>query len=147
MIKLAKYIIVLSCVISFIRCGSYEKSLLSFAEEKIVISYGTNSNKKFRFSSSDNKVICIGFLDRFNDTIVTLLNKKEKIIFNRKDSISYKKLKDEDVFKFILIKKNHNRITVLLKNSKKKTSFDIVKNKKMYLLSHFDDVWFLTIWD
>lgn len=147
MINCKKYIISLIGILLFSECGSYDKKVSDFTNEKIVISYGYGPNKKFAFNSSSDKVVCIGFLDSFNDTIVTIVNNKEEIVLNRKDSISYKKLKNEDIFKFILVKNKRSKITVLLKTSKKKTSFDLVENKKMYLLNHFNDVWFLTIWD
>ena len=76
-----------------IKCGSSNKLLNAFEEEKIIISYGkddSTKNPSFTFKSNDKKIICIGFLDKFNDTIIIYLNKKKKITFCRKDSISYK---------------------------------------------------------
>ncbi|PJJ11146.1 hypothetical protein CLU83_4642 [Flavobacterium sp. 1] len=134
-----------------IKCGSSNKLLNTFREEKVIISYGKDSSTKnpsFTFNSNDKKLICIGFLDKFNDTIITYLNEKKKITFYRKDSLSYKNLKHEEIFKFVKTnKKKNNRVTIFLKRNKKKISFNLINNKKLYLVSHYGDTWYLTIWD
>ena len=151
MIKFSKILVWLILLCFLIKCGSGNKLLNAFEEEKIIISFGNDTSTKnpsFAFKSNDKKIICIGFLDKFNDTIITYLNKKKKIKFYRKDSLSFKNLKHEEVFKFVKTdKKENNRITILLKKSQKKISFNLVNNKKLYLVSHYGDTWFLTVCD
>lgn len=141
---------VVTCTVCFIGCKSADLSIKDFKEEKIIITQGHNMNERngvITFDSNNERLVCLGFLDKFNDTIIGYLNNKQFTKFYRSDSLTYKKLSHAEVFKFIEQKNTKNKVTILLKNEKKKICFNLVNQKKLYLISHYENSWYLTIWD
>lgn len=134
------------------------KSKVAFAEEykseNVVISYGAatqnsqNSTPSFSFNSENKNLVCLGFLDEFNDSLKVFFNQKEKATFLRSDSISYKSLTHQEVYKVMERSKSDvDEITILMKKNRSKVSFQLVKDKRLYLISHFGNTWFVSIWD
>ncbi|HLA54505.1 MAG TPA: hypothetical protein VK623_00255 [Flavobacterium sp.] len=142
-------VIFITIALLLVNC-TVRKSLQNYDEEKIIISFGQNTDKRpdFNFNSNDDKLICIGFLDKFNDTIITYLNNKPTNRFYRTGNLTYKDLKNDEIFKIIPTEiKENNKISIFLKNEEKRISFDLVKGKKLYLISHYGTTWYLSIWD
>jgi len=102
--KVTSLILFIIISISFVKCKGVSTPLTNYETEKIIISNGnlkTEQQPLLAFESSDKNVVSLCFLDKFNDTILLYLNQKKITSFERNDSISYKKLSHNEIFKFI----------------------------------------------
>jgi hypothetical protein len=119
-------------------------------QENIIISSNQAKDENLQdlaFHTNNDQLICLAFLDKFNDSIIIYLNKKKMLTFIRKDTLSYKNLEHSEIFKIIKKNKKKNAITVFLENQKKSISFNLLNDKKLYLISHYGNTWFLNIRD
>jgi hypothetical protein len=145
MINSYKWIILLFFI--FISCKSTDKRIADYEEENKTISF--SSGDSFTFETNNSNIICLAFLNNFQDSIVVLKNNKIVLGFNRNDSLSYKDMEHEKIFKSIELKDKNkkNKIDILLINERKKISFDLINNKNLYLISRYNKSWYITVWD
>ncbi|UUC46757.1 hypothetical protein [Flavobacterium cerinum] len=130
----------------FTRCKPFENSRFGYQKDKLTIS--TAEGESFSFHSEDPNFICLGFLNNFQDSIVVLCDNKRILNFKRHDTISYKEMSHDELFKIIRInrKRSENKIKIFLLSEKSEISFDLVEGKSLYLISRYNKQWYLTLW-
>jgi hypothetical protein len=138
-------IIILSC--------STSKKITNYLEEEKTISYVDSvagfSFKRIKKSQSINLL----FLKKFNDSLDIYLNNDKVENFYKNDS-HFDSEGNEYVIhdeapkietKVVSLKiKSKNYITIALRNSKKKASFEIKENYDNYFISHYNNHWYFT---
>lgn len=146
-----RYIILSIFFIVLTGCTTAKSVLESYEDQTVIYSNANNDVSKtinFSFESDDENLLCLGFLDKFKEDIVVYVNDKLMMTFHRNEGESYKKLSNEEIFKFIYLNNpNENKITIGLIQTKKKINFIIDRNKRFFLISHYNQTWFVTAWD
>ena len=147
-----KYFILISLNIFLSNCSTTKSVLENYENQTIIYSNASNDDTKtidFSFKSDDENLVCLGFLDNFKEDIVVYLNDKLVLKFHRNEFDSYKKLSHEEIFKFINLNDpdKENLITIGLVQPKKKMQFIINKDKRFFLISRFNETWFVTALD
>lgn len=140
---------ILLCLSSsiLIGCSSIEKGMANFKEDNIIMS--SAKGESFSYKSDNPNLICFAFLNKFQDSIVVYNNRHDVLHFRRNDSLSYKEMRHEEIFKTFSLdtKDSINKIQIFLVNEKSKVSFNLSKNKSLYLISRYNNSWYVTIWD
>lgn len=131
--------------LSLIKCGSIDKNKIKFNEDSVTISIASLNNISCK--SDDPNIICFAFLNKFQDSIIVLRNDEKVLNFRRNDTLNYKEMDHNEIFKtFMLDSVNEsNKIDILLLNEKRKISFHLKKNKSFYLISRYNNYWYVTI--
>lgn len=146
------YIILANLIILLASCTSTKSVLKDYEDQAIVYSNTNNEYTKtidFSFESDDENLLCLGFLDKFKEDVVVYLNDELVLTFNRNGSKSYKELSHAEVFKFISLENpnKENIITIGLVHTKKKMHFTIGNDERFFLLSRYNELWFVTEWN
>lgn len=140
-------------IILIVSCGS-KRNPAFYSEQNKQVQY-LDSIQGYSFTRSHQKInfIQLHFLKQFKDTIEVYLN-DEKIDSFYKNDYHYDKNGEEYIIQDELpeIKtrsielqgKAKNVISLLLKPSNVKISFEIIKGYDNYLVSHYRDYWYFT---
>jgi hypothetical protein len=133
--------------ILIVGCKPLEKNEIDFFKENsLTISNGQGNS--FSFNSENKNLICLAFLNDFQDSIVVFYDKKRVLNFMRNDTINYKDMPHEEIFKTLDVsrKRRQSKIEIYLLKEKTKVSFDLVKGESLYLISRYNQKWYLTLW-
>ncbi|MCA6421551.1 MAG: hypothetical protein IM568_01890 [Flavobacterium sp.] len=133
--------------ILIVGCNPLKKNEFDFFKENsLVISNGQGNS--FSFNSENKNLICLAFLNNFQDSIVVFCDKKRVLNFIRNDTINYMNMKHEEIFKTVDVsrKRSQSKIEIYLLKEKSKVSFDLVKGESLYLISRYNQKWYLTLW-
>jgi hypothetical protein len=139
-------------LIFFLGCSTATNILPNFKEEQKIVEYTDSLSTIWVTKSSKSPDITLLFLKQFKDSIDIYLN-NDKVERFYKNDFHYDKNGEEYIIhdespniesKTIFVKKkSKNQITIALKNSSKKLTFEINKLYDVYLVSHYNDSWFL----
>lgn len=143
-----KFIILFSLIILLcIGCKSLKNKALDFKEGPLTIS--TTKGESFSFNSENPNLICLAFLNNFQDSIIVFNNEKSVLNFKRNDTVNYKEMSHNEIFKTIEInrKRSKNKVQICLFKEKSKISFNLVDGKSLYLISRYNKSWYLTLWE
>jgi hypothetical protein len=150
------YLILLNSFFS--GCGINKIDFKNSEEEDKTISYvnktSPNDRSSYTFNPKDGKSIALIFKEKFKDTIEVSVNNKRCFKFYKNDFPiiesdgqvnTITSGKNTEIFKSISLKKRaNNQVIILLKNAKKKVSFTLEKDKKLYVISYFKNHWYIT---
>ncbi|QOG01405.1 hypothetical protein [Flavobacterium sp. MDT1-60] len=146
-------IIAFSIILVILTGGCATTNVLpAFKEEQKIVNYADSLSTIWITKSSKSRDINLVFLKQFKDSIdIYLNNDKVKSFYkndfhydeNGKEYIIHDESPNVEAKTIFLKKKSKNQIIIALKNKNKKVSFVINKLYDVYLVSHYNDSWFL----
>ena len=139
-------------IIIFLSCST-SKEITNYLEEEKTISY-VDSVDGFSFERiKKSQSINLLFLKKFKDSLDIYLNNNKVENFYKNDShfdsegneyVIHDEAPKIETKVVSLKRKSKNFITIALRNSKKKASFEVKEDYDNYLISYYNNHWYFT---
>lgn len=150
--SLIAYFIIIS--LSFTSCVVKKNEPKEYEEEDKTICYvSKQSNERssvYTFEPQYDNSIAFVFEEEFKDTIEVEINNKKYIKFYKNDlptinsDGTINKVFDGSksiVIKTARLRKRNNKVAIFLKNTRKRVTFNVNRNNKIYVISYYDNFW------